>query len=680
MAQNLVTRVFDSIAELVLRVGSNRSNAKVLGYYLPGDGGGSDFYWDSTSTLPHDGGMVFEVQGISTGRWLRDVESGSLNIKWFGAKSYFLNGNVETAFDNIPVFERTQAYLKTPRGRRFSGILFPYDAEGGYFFASPLEIRMNGHVSGHTPGASGERVPLGFKGTAGVRICSTAHPKGGCYDPVLENFTIASYNDVGPYLPYTEGLDGLLVETRAHIRNLYLTGWRGHGIKIYANIAGAFSPDINPETGVPYTYGTNANLWRADDIDTQSNAGCGIIVQGGDTNAGVATRINSVKNGRWGINDKSFLGCTWINCQVSDNAVYGGLPDPGNKYTALELTPKVYAYSGSMVTLTSGGVTYFYTALKDSVGVSPIINASNSTWKITAGYQDGVPAYDPLRTYGLTILVSYEGAIYKCIGHPTNIPPTGHPLSTTYWEPATEVGRNALYTYEPWNSTTSFKKCHYYAAMQDYIPNAGPGVDQTLPAPGTNNQFWSYQGDFDLWGLSQKWTPTFDFVGGGGWTAWHISNRTLFFGCYAEGGQAHNYQRGGALTLGGFNIEVANIGSGTEVGGDPNGGISTKSLQLTKNGITFPFTGGIIQSETAAYVSFSKPLFIEGPTINFGNGNPHNIQFDSATGKNIFGGVGDNGIAKHQFIGKVSVSDVLYVKDPNTGQLVDIFSLFQRKA
>lgn len=59
--------------------------AKVLGYSAAGDGGGGDFYWDSTSNDADNSGTVFQVTGVATGRWKR-LYSGAINVKWFGAK------------------------------------------------------------------------------------------------------------------------------------------------------------------------------------------------------------------------------------------------------------------------------------------------------------------------------------------------------------------------------------------------------------------------------------------------------------------------------------------------------------------------------------------------------------------------------------------------------------------
>lgn len=55
----------------------------VLGYNDKGDGGGGQFYWDSTSSVPVDGGLYFKG-ALATGRWIR-LFDGPVNVRWFGA-------------------------------------------------------------------------------------------------------------------------------------------------------------------------------------------------------------------------------------------------------------------------------------------------------------------------------------------------------------------------------------------------------------------------------------------------------------------------------------------------------------------------------------------------------------------------------------------------------------------
>lgn len=77
---------FDTIALLKQNPGTNpNDHCHVLGYTTPGDCGGGEFYWDSTSTADDNGGTIFSSTGASTGRWKR-LYCGAIYPTWFGAK------------------------------------------------------------------------------------------------------------------------------------------------------------------------------------------------------------------------------------------------------------------------------------------------------------------------------------------------------------------------------------------------------------------------------------------------------------------------------------------------------------------------------------------------------------------------------------------------------------------
>lgn len=74
--------IVSTIADLRLTNGGD--TVLVKGYYADGDGGGGDFYWDSTSTETDNGGTIIKATAITTGRWKR-LFSGEINVRWFGA-------------------------------------------------------------------------------------------------------------------------------------------------------------------------------------------------------------------------------------------------------------------------------------------------------------------------------------------------------------------------------------------------------------------------------------------------------------------------------------------------------------------------------------------------------------------------------------------------------------------
>lgn len=78
--------VYETIAALRAATFTPAANqvVTVLGYYSANDGGGGQFYWDSTSTETDDNGTIIKVTSITTGRWNRDY-NGTLHVDWFGA-------------------------------------------------------------------------------------------------------------------------------------------------------------------------------------------------------------------------------------------------------------------------------------------------------------------------------------------------------------------------------------------------------------------------------------------------------------------------------------------------------------------------------------------------------------------------------------------------------------------
>lgn len=82
-----------------LRTTAPTAQLKVLlkDYAVAGDGGGGEFDWDATSTAADDGGVVFAVVGIATGRWRRaeSKRANSVRVEWWGGRpnANFFNGS-----------------------------------------------------------------------------------------------------------------------------------------------------------------------------------------------------------------------------------------------------------------------------------------------------------------------------------------------------------------------------------------------------------------------------------------------------------------------------------------------------------------------------------------------------------------------------------------------------------
>lgn len=105
-----------NIAELKTRAGTPGARVDVSGYYTNNDGGGGVFYWDENSVVADNAGTVIQKTGLTTGRWIR-LFSGSVNVKWFGAK-----GTLDTSNDDTVAFQRavnTGFHVFVPAGEYY---------------------------------------------------------------------------------------------------------------------------------------------------------------------------------------------------------------------------------------------------------------------------------------------------------------------------------------------------------------------------------------------------------------------------------------------------------------------------------------------------------------------------------------------------------------------------------
>jgi pectate lyase-like protein len=132
----------------------------VLGYHVPGDGGGGEFFWDSSfkvdlSIWPRgeEGGLVIRpnsLQPTQPGRWRR-VFSGPVSVKWFGAK-----GDGQT--DDTPAIQNAinvAVNLVTNPVQGTGVVEFPkglYRVTNG--FTIPAAITLMGQ--GGTPGGTAD--------------------------------------------------------------------------------------------------------------------------------------------------------------------------------------------------------------------------------------------------------------------------------------------------------------------------------------------------------------------------------------------------------------------------------------------------------------------------------------------------------------------------------------------
>lgn len=129
---------FLNVAEMRTKMGKYNQKANLIGYYTKGDGGGGELYWDSNSTATDNGGTVFQVSGITVGRWIR-ILSNTINPKWFGAK---LDGTTD---DTTPI--QNSLDLSSEKTLVLSGNAKITNTLT--FTGSNLTIEGNGHTISH---------------------------------------------------------------------------------------------------------------------------------------------------------------------------------------------------------------------------------------------------------------------------------------------------------------------------------------------------------------------------------------------------------------------------------------------------------------------------------------------------------------------------------------------------
>jgi hypothetical protein len=161
----------DTVADLAT---ANKGSAiQVLGFHTKGDGGGGVFFYEAgESKANHNGGTVIDpakaglvadwatnqeayfTAGSGTGVWKREY-SGAVNVKWFGAISYFTafpSGDESTAFDNTIVLQHvlnlsSKSGAFTSRSKSFVVQFTPntfYYFLGTVYLPSYITLDLNG--------------------------------------------------------------------------------------------------------------------------------------------------------------------------------------------------------------------------------------------------------------------------------------------------------------------------------------------------------------------------------------------------------------------------------------------------------------------------------------------------------------------------------------------------------
>ncbi len=134
------------------------SFANVTGYYSKNDGGGGVFVFDAYSVAADNGGTVI-APSQGDGRWIRQCELSSLDIKWFGARGDGASNDhdaIQAAVDALPA-DGGEIYF--PAGDFRCGSTVTVGISG-------VRVRGEGWFSSHLRRLNDTNVPL-LKFTAG---------------------------------------------------------------------------------------------------------------------------------------------------------------------------------------------------------------------------------------------------------------------------------------------------------------------------------------------------------------------------------------------------------------------------------------------------------------------------------------------------------------------------------
>lgn len=246
---------------------------------------------------------------------------------------------------------------------------------GKQCFASAIQLKKTVRLMGDNGGMAGgytTRMHFTTADTAGIVVnrydtlgdVADSPTSTGGDNSMIEGIWISGSGGTPSLLK-----SGVRMRARAVVRNCLISGFAGAGICISADTSVASSDP----------YHGNANNWRVESCRLEQNKYCGLYVSGGDANAGVAILVDASVNGRFGINDRAFLGNTYIGCHADANGMY-------NIVSGLTETSVVH-YAGNRYYLVDG---------QDANGASTTPGTNSAVWVLTGagGVHANIPTWD----------------------------------------------------------------------------------------------------------------------------------------------------------------------------------------------------------------------------------------------------------------------------------------------
>jgi len=307
--------------------------ARTAGYSAAGDGGGG-LYKQVGGDPGHD--LKFQDAALT---WFGLVpEDGMFNV--------LQNGAVRNLDGTVPVTDSAAAIQGTLDAVQyfaddFNGASPRVHAPlGKYRVDSTLELRTTTTLSGDGIGIGFDATQFHFPAdTPGLVVHHHDTTLTGKEDPddtATKGGDASVIRDIG-FVGSATAFDmtksgvwlrgGRVVLERAAAR-----GFAGHGFRIHA-VAGAGDP---AEEG-------NANVWRAERLVATDNYGSGLFVDGADANIGYASGLDLRKNGRWGVEEDSFLGNVYVGVHTAANGVAGEGGNGAGETSVVHLSGRHYS-------------------------------------------------------------------------------------------------------------------------------------------------------------------------------------------------------------------------------------------------------------------------------------------------------------------------------------------------
>jgi hypothetical protein len=297
---------------------SRTKELRLSGYHAARTGGGSS--WFPVNEEPKHNSKFRDGD-----RWW-EMGGDEFSIKDFGAK-----GDGASPEEDTKAFLDFDAYVRERYTHGYGYISGPVlkVPAGDYRLSVPLDFKSGAYrivgTGNAVQGAQGS-VLTWAPNTRGISINSTwsRGPEtqevstGRSEGMHLEGLTIVGGGGSTPCTGVTAL--GRFTMTRCWVKN-----WSEDGIYIYGNVPNS-----------------NSNCWIMDANAVHYNGRDGLAVQGGDSNAGICSWLDSSFNGRWGHREDSFLANLYLGGHYAGNAQF--IDSPNTKPASVWYHPKGHEF------------------------------------------------------------------------------------------------------------------------------------------------------------------------------------------------------------------------------------------------------------------------------------------------------------------------------------------------